>query len=388
MTVIALCWTITQRNFVITFARDRLVQAVALMAAVVLVTVVVNLGERTVQSVLAGVVMDLRYLLIFILAYLGMRFYTGVQKRPHGVDIQKFLVWVGVGLGILGLLQVYVLPLDFLSAFGYDKATTIAPYTLIDDNIHAPRAFATTSGPNDYGAFLLLPLLVSLLMLRKSKWYGLASVIILAGLFVSSSRSAWLGTLVALAAFGMFMLEPQSLKTRRKVIAGAAAAIAGVGLMIFLSINVPAVRLQVFHSSPHDATLSEGSTAAHWSSTMSGIERVVKDPVGCGAGCAGPASFYGNQPKISENYFVQIAEEFGVVGLAAWLLIAFLVMKKLWQRRADDSAKLLLASFIGLSVIGLWLHVWADDPVSLTWWLLAGAFLGLHNARAGVSSKV
>ena len=53
-------------------------------------------------------------------------------------------------------------PLDFLTHFGYNKDTTIAPYDLIDANPNAPRAFATLRGPNDYGAYLILPLVIVL----------------------------------------------------------------------------------------------------------------------------------------------------------------------------------------------------------------------------------
>lgn len=155
-----------------------------------------------------------------------------------------------------------------------------------------------------------------------------------------------------------------------------------VATTIFMAaISIPSVRLEVFHSSPGDSSLTEGSTDAHWRSTASGIQRVIGQPLGCGPGCAGPASYYSDKAFISENYYVQLAEEVGLIGLGIWLYIAGLVAARLYQLRRDWFVSALLASFVGISAIGFWLHVWADDPLSLTWWLIAGAILGAASRK-------
>ena len=53
--------------------------------------------------------------------------------------------------------------------FGYDKLLTIAPYVLLDSNQDALRAFATMRGPNDFGSYLLLPLLLALALVIDQK---------------------------------------------------------------------------------------------------------------------------------------------------------------------------------------------------------------------------
>jgi len=53
-------------------------------------------------------------------------------------------------------------------------------------------------------------------------------------------------------------------------------------------------------------------------------------------------------------------------------LLIYVCMIRILLKTPDVEAKLLLASFIGLSVVGLFLHVWADDPTAMTWWGLAG----------------
>lgn len=73
----------------------------------------------------------------------------------------------------------------------------------------------------------------------------------------------------------------------------------------------------------------------------------------------------------------------GVIGLVLWVLIFVTVMYRLWQRRQDWLATALFASGVGLSAIGFWLHVWSDDPLSLTWWALTGIVLGYYASVSG-----
>ena len=344
----------------------------------------INFHSNGVSATLAGLAMTGRYFLIFTLAY--ALFYYGTWNWPdRRRGAAGYVVGVGLLLAILGIIQVQLLPNDFLAQFGYDKATTIAPYTLIDENPEAPRAFATLRGPNDFGAFLILPLLLTLIAARRNKWWLIGSGVTLLALFESASRSAWLGTLVAVGAL-VVMTFGRSIVTSRTWQIGIIGTVALCVAIGVAALSIPSVRLEIFHSSPDDSSLTEGSTDKHWQATFGGIQRVLANPLGCGAGCAGPASYYGSNPKISENYYVQIAEETGISGLILWVGIAVMVGQRLWRRRDDYLARALLAAFIGISVIGLLLHVWADDPLSLTWWLLTGAVLGYY-AQIGYDKR-
>ncbi len=322
----------------------------------------------------AGLAITGRYFLGFVLAYALFHYGTWqwpvIRRRAAG-----YVLGAGLLVAVLGIIQVLLLPNDFLTRFGYNKETTIAPYTLIDENPDAPRAFATLRGPNDYGAFLILPLLLTLIAARKNHWWLVGSGVILFALFESGSRSAWLGAVTAIIALVAMTLGRRIVTSRKWQlgIVGALVLAAAVGIA---ALSIPSVRLEIFHSSPDDTSLTEGSTDKHWQATLAGLQRVMMNPLGCGAGCAGPASYYGEHPRISENYYVQIAEETGISGLILWIGIAVMVGRHLWKRRADYLARVLLGTFAGISVIGLWLHVWADDPLSLTWWLLTGAVLG------------
>lgn len=336
----------------------------------------VNVGNNGMSATLAGLAMTGRYLVAFVAAY--TLFVFGEWRWPDvRRNIARYLVAVGLFVSVLGILQVHVLPAEFLTHFGYSNGVTIAPYTLIDDNPTALRAFATLRGPNDFGAFLILPLLLTLIAARRQPWWLVASAVIGVALFESSSRSAWVGAVVAVVAL-LAMTYGRQIVTSRRWQMGIAGATALTMLVGIAAVSVPSVRLEIFHSSPGDASLTEGSTDAHWLATSGGIQRVLVNPLGCGAGCAGPASYYGEHARISENYYVQIAEEVGTSGLILWIGTVVIVAQRLWQQRRDYLARSLLAALAGISVIGLWLHVWSDDPLSLTWWMVAGCVLGYY----------
>ena len=157
---------------------------------------------------------------------------------------------------------------------------------------------------------------------------------------------------------------------------------------LYAAINVPVLRMAIFHSSPGDSSLTEGSTDNHLSATLGGVERVAENPLGCGPGCAGPASYYGDSAKISENYFVQIAEEVGIAGFVVFAALLAVIGRELYRQAKNQLlARVLLAALAGYVVIGMLLHVWADDPLSMTWWMLVGALLGYNEGQQWKKSK-
>jgi hypothetical protein len=106
---------------------------------------------------------------------------------------------------------------------------------------------------------------------------------------------------------------------------------------------------------------------------------VFRQPFGDGPGTAGPASVYnGNHgSRIAEDYYVQIAQETGWLGLALFLSVVVLVAMELYaQIGISRLALLLFASLIGVSFVNLLSHAWADDTLAFVWWGLAGIALG------------
>ncbi|MGB3023193.1 MAG: O-antigen ligase family protein [Candidatus Saccharimonadales bacterium] len=341
-----------------------------------IVTSAVSVGG---EQLAAGLAFGLRYILLFCIMF-ATSWLLGVGKAWRTMT-QRYLVLVTLFLVGFGLLQVTVLPVDTLTQFGYGPGT-IAPVSTIDNNPDARRAFATMRGPNDFGAFMIVLLAVACVMTMPRRQRYVVAAAAGLGLLVSGSRSAMLGGGIVVASALVLRYGRHVLRRRQAVAGIVVAAIVTVGLVIAAT-TIPELRLIVFHSSPGDTHLTEGSTDKHWQQTAMGLKAVVDRPLGCGLGCAGPASFYGEVPSISENYYVQIAEETGIVGLVLWGAIFVVVMRELYRlAQRDEIARMLFVSGLGITAVGFWLHVWADITLSLVWWGLAGLVIGNAMAKS------
>jgi len=133
------------------------------------------------------------------------------------------------------------------------------------------------------------------------------------------------------------------------------------------------------------SAVASTSDQGHLQALRAGLSDVAHHPIGFGPGTAGPASYYntGHPTRIAENYFVQIGQETGWLGLVLFILINVGVGMLLYVRRADPLALSLFASLIGLTFINLFSHAWADDTLAYVWWGLAGVALApLPNSKA------
>lgn len=326
------------------------------------------------SSMIAGLFIDLRYLLFFVLVYVAICLYPSLRRT--------FIVTFFVGAFIVAafaLLQVFVLPKDILKYIGY-STSTIVPYLTVDDNAQYVRINSTLRGPNPLGAYavvvlsLLFAFWLRIKQVKPPRQTLAVSVIVLGGfvaLWASYSRSA---LIAAFVAFGVIIIATVGRRLPRKVWIGVFVVIFAVAGGLFAARDTNFVSNVLLHENA--STGAEiSSNDGHVDSLQDGIARMVRQPLGGGIGSTGSASLYGPNPLIIENQFLFIAHEVGWIGLAVFIYVTFLVLRGLWQRRADWIAIGVFASGIGLVVIGLLLPVWVDDTVAIIWWGLAAVVL-------------
>jgi hypothetical protein len=294
----------------------------------------------------------------------------------------KIILWPAAVVVTFGLLQQFVLPTDFLTHFGYGQETIPAAQT-VDEKPEYRRIQSTLRGANPFGAYLLV-LIIALvaLMLRKGSihqesipraLYAVYLVPAMLLLFFTYSRSAWLGLLAALAFLVFWKVRPG--QRRLLLIAAAAFTLFFAGTVWLLRDN-DRVQNTLFHSDESSLS-SESSNAGRLRQLQAGAQDILHEPLGRGPGTAGPASVRNDQPaRIAENYYVQIAQEVGIIGLAFFIVIYLWVARTLWRQRRDPLSQILLASLLGLTLINLLSHAWTDDTLSLIWWGLAGLVIG------------
>jgi O-antigen ligase/polysaccharide polymerase Wzy-like membrane protein len=361
-----------------------------LMAAYVLLQVLlgaVALGRHEVNTaaLAEGWIEDLRLVVFFFVAWVA------AARSPRLRDNwQKLLLIPAAIVVAFGLLQAFVLPTDFLGHFGYGPAT-IRPYELVDQNEQFVRVQSTLRGANPLGAYLVVVVAaiagtyfcITGSFRRKRFWLKvLLGIAALAVLYLTYSRSAYLGA--ALAVFGIGWLSIRSERVKRWLLIAVAAMCVLAGDLTLVLRDNTTFEDTFFHTSQLSHS-KHSSNQNRTSALEDGVHDVVHEPLGRGPGTAGPASQHNNHPaRIAENYFLQIGQEVGWLGLGLFLAINVLLARELWRRR-DDIERLplvLLASLAGLTIVNLLSHAWADDTLAYVWWGLAGILLAPESTKA------
>jgi putative inorganic carbon (HCO3(-)) transporter len=192
-------------------------------------------------------------------------------------------------------------------------------------------------------------------------------------LFFTYSRSAYIGLVISLLT--LYYLLKLNKRRRKQFLIICGGVVVGVGLLAFAFRYNSIAQNVLFHTS-NSSKSSTSSNAVRFSDLRGGLKDVAREPLGEGPGTAGPASVHNSHPaRIAEDYYVQVAQESGWIGLVLFMSINVIVFIRLWRKQADPLASLLLATLIGISLVNLVSHEWADDTLSLIWWGMAGIML-------------
>ncbi len=316
-----------------------------------------------------GLIINLRFLVFFLVTWT-----VALRLARLRIRWQSLVLWPAVIVVGFALVQEFALAPRFLEHFGYSKHT-ILPFQYVDNQPGLLRVQSTLRGANPLGAYLLLincilaELLISKRVTKHKKLLlGFAAASLLA-LYFTYSRSAWIGLLLGLGAIVWVAVKAKI--GRVGLIAGAVAVLLIGGVALGLRHNAY-VQDTILHTSEHTKSHIT-SNGARLNALKAGLSEVSHHPLGDGPGTAGPASVYNNHPaRIAENYFIQIGQETGWLGLLLFIVINLGVGVLLYIRRADPLALSLFASLIGLTFVNFLSHAWADDTLAYVWWGLAG----------------
>lgn len=324
-------------------------------------------GTTTPSAVWFSLVTNIRFLWLFLTVWAICSFDPRVRLWwPKIVLVPASLVVV------FGIAQRLLLPSDFLRHFGYGP-DTISPVATVDQKLAYQRVQSTLRGANPLGAYLIVPILTALAFVRRHLalvgFIGLAFLT----LFFTYSRSAWIGLTVAVMVF--LWRQANNEQRRGLVVAvGVGLVLAFSGIWLLRDNNF--VQNTVFHSDETSQS-AVSSNEQRLSSLKAASREIIQQSFGAGPGTAGPASFRNNQPaRIAENYYLQIGQEVGLIGLGLFVAITILVGRQLLRSKAL-LAQVLFASLVGITVINLISHAWTDDALSIIWWGLAGAAMTL-----------
>jgi hypothetical protein len=321
----------------------------------------------------------------FLLLIIGFCTAALIPKYISPSYLFRFVILVSTVIAALGIIQ-YFLPVDFLSHLGYTETRGAKPNFLIDNKADLMRVMSTLREPNSFGAFLVVPILILTRKFLRSKNKMLFGGLLLIhglALLLTFSRSAWLTVVIS-----EMVLLALLYKDKLKPLISRYWYIGALGLCVMVA-GVVMLRDQyfvqnvVFHGDEN--SIGAGSSEKHLDSLESGTGAIVNHPIGHGPGTAGPVSMHTDVPFITENYYLQIGYELGIMGLIVFItLCAFVTL--LLIRIPTWQAKVLLASFAGYAVCNLFLHTWSNEAVATQWWLLAGVVIGIKYAHKNIKS--
>lgn len=322
--------------------------------------------------------------------------WSAALLTPELLSVRKLvraILVISTVVCLLGLLQ-YVLPKDLMTHFGYSVERGVKPAFFIDDKPDLPRIMSTLRDPNSLAAFLVIPItliwayvLTNKVKERFTLLFGLLGVHLLA-LFLTFSRGGWAGTFVSVVAATMYIKRDLLLAWTKRF--GWAMAVAAVMLVAggYMLRDQYFVQHVIFHSDEN--TVAEmDSNDLHVSFARQGLEGIADQPLGHGPGTAGIVSI--QKPDgglLTENYFIQIGYEVGLLGLALFLAIWGGLVKHLLQIREVLLANVLVACVGGFVLMGMISHIWTNEAVALLWWLPVGVVIGLPAPQLAPASKV
>lgn len=213
--------------------------------------------------------------------------------------------------------------------------------------------------------------------------------LVLINTFLTFSRSAWIGLVLAALSIFIFSHHKDKLVSFVKkyaLLIGAILIIILLGLWVvrdtYLLKNV------VFHAD--EKTTLEDPNELRVRFFKESVAAIIDQPLGHGPGTAGIVSLRNDiQGKtLNENYYLQVAYEVGVLGLLLFLLILIYIFRHLLGMNNNTYAIALLASFIGLAFTNLLVHVWSNEAVAYTAWGLAGIIFSFSGkTKQAIKSK-
>jgi hypothetical protein len=340
-----------------------------------------------------GVVYNTRFLLFFL--YAGLLVHLFPKKNIRWMAIKTVLA-SGIIVVLFGILQYLVIPNNALTHIGYSRANGVLPAFFIDEKPDLERAMSTLRDPNSLGSYLIIIGMVAAGIMfatnrrRRELQMGFYILLTLFCLWFTFSRSALLGFMLASVIF-IFLSENRLMHVVRRhrkpillvTLIGAVILLGG----LFAARNTYLVQNLILHSDQN--TVLEDPNQLRVRFWQESVLAITLEPEGSGPGTAGLASIKNDKQGtvLNENYYLQIGEEVGVVGLLLFLAILFIVAHRLYWRRDSEIAVALLASFIGLAFTNFLVHIWSNEAVAYTWWGLAGILLADRHSKIKIRVK-
>jgi O-antigen ligase len=256
------------------------------------------------------------------------------------------------------------------------------------------RVKGTFKDPNVFGPFLVLPatfLAYRILTSRlRDSWFSIAALlVILFGIFLSFSRAAWGLTVFAIvvAAFLAFVTEKRR-AARFRLVAYAVGGITAVGMMIAVSLTIPAVH-DLFETRARAVQDYDEARLGRFERHVIGFQMVQERPLGIG-----PSTFAREFGEEEHNTWLKGFTAYGWLGgfsyiaLAVWTIAAaspLLFKPRPWQGIVQCTYAVFLGHVMIHNVIDNdhWRHLFL--LYGILWGAIAAEKIHVRAARRAIA---
>lgn len=267
------------------------------------------------------------------------------------------------------------------------EVLNVFPFNFSDIRFHGTiggadfiRVGSVLLSPLTLGFYLLLPFAVAIERTTREGLRSASGAVLLlvgAALIFTQTRAALVGAVI----IAFIALRPAAGRSSER--RWQFAMLLAVGVILALPV---ATATELSQRATTAASGDEESATDHVEAFWNGIDAVASRPLGHGvATSAGSGQrFQVEETTITENNYLQVGVEVGLLGMILFVALTVTMLRRLKRATLavpDPGIAATRGAALGLAVGAFFLHAWAAIPIAWTLWALAGAAIGIAEAR-------
>ena len=310
----------------------------------------------------------------FRFTFVPIILFLSVSSLKFNEKEKKVLIWTV----LIGGIIITIVSIAELLGFKIPLTTRLSGANGLESTqylqgLNIRRLQSLLAGPNALGLYILALTAYGLGLFKKISPKLIWSIPILGLiLFLTFSRSS-------LAGFVAVIIVSAVIWSHKKI--GVAKTIT---IALLFAVTLLISSLALYKSDKYKSYITHGTSS---SLRYEQIIRVwnQKNEIGLlgrSSGTAGPSSqnrLDGGPNHWSENIYLEIFEELGLIGLILYLAIIILLLSNSWKKYSTDEAKTAFLITLGFAVSGLFLNNYTGQVGIYLFWLANGLLLQKGN---------
>lgn len=276
---------------------------------------------------------------------------TGAQDRLWA----KRAVWIAAVLSAVGLVEFFILgngPRRALYALVFPEEGL--PDFFGASGLEGMREASIMSTPTVFAALCMVALIIWWVYLRNP----IPAAIVFGGLLTAVTRSAWIGTAVAISVLALRLGQKKRL-----------AIYALLGILVFAAaVPILGIRDYIFFT----RTGQDDSQQVHRASLAAGLDHVVSHPLGTGAESVGPRIVARDSAAMHiESSYLILAAQYGLLAGLCFVGFVLTAIHRTWII-CTPLGYVATAILMGFGIMMFFLPMHDDFPLDCWVWFPIG----------------